>query len=265
MTPGQSAALRRIAEAAVAAEKGTGVPAKISAAQCIPESAWLQVAPGFNCVGIKAKPDDHCQYCLTKEYLNGEWVNQKLAFATYPTLAACFAAHARLLQCGPASAWERYQANHDLDAFIRGIAGHYATDPGYAGKILQLAGGPHVSAAIVGAAAVSPQETAAGLSILTVVSAAVNVYVGLRLAALQSKQRADNAALEVSLVKQFPAWKDEVLAVINGKYVSAQLIVEIRTSIGRELTQIELRLDRVEKRCEERPKECLALRRHLPE
>jgi len=149
MTPDQLAALRRIAEAAVAAERETGCPAEISAAQCIVESAWLQVAPGNNCFGIKAK-DNHCQYCLTKEYLNGEWTSQKLAFATYPTLAACFAAHARLLQTGAyAPAWLLYQGDHNLDTYIRGIAKHYATDPDYAAKILQLAHGPHVAAAIV--------------------------------------------------------------------------------------------------------------------
>ena len=54
MTPDQLAALRRIAEAAVAAERETGCPAEISAAQCIVESAWLQVAPGNNCFGVKA-------------------------------------------------------------------------------------------------------------------------------------------------------------------------------------------------------------------
>ena len=150
LTPQQQAALKQIAEAAVAAERETAVPAEISAAQCILESAWLQVAPRFNCFGIKSRPDANCQYCLTKEYLNGEWKTQKLAFATYPSLAACFAAHARLLQCGVyAPAWQRYHANHDLDAYIRGVAEHYATDPGYAAKILQLAHGPNVSAMIV--------------------------------------------------------------------------------------------------------------------
>lgn len=150
MTPEQYSALRRIAEAAVAAERETGCPAEISAAQCIVESAWLEVAPGENCFGIKSRPDGDCQYCLTKEYINGEWKNQKIAFAVYPDLAACFAAHARLLQCGGyAPAWRRYQANHDLDAYIRAIAEHCATDPGYAPKTLQLAHGPHVYAAIM--------------------------------------------------------------------------------------------------------------------
>jgi len=54
-----------------------------------------------------------------------------------------FAAHAQLLQHGVyAPAWQRYQGDHDLDAYIRGIAEHYATDPGYAPKILQLAHAP---------------------------------------------------------------------------------------------------------------------------
>ncbi len=150
MTPEQFAALRRIAQAAVAAERETGCPAEISAAQCIVESAWLRVAPGNNCFGIKAKPEANCQYCLTKEYVNGEWQSQKLAFAVYPDLTACFAAHGRLLQCGSyAAAWQKYQANHDLDAYIRAIAEHYATDPGYAPKIIQLAHGPHVYAAVI--------------------------------------------------------------------------------------------------------------------
>ena len=52
MTPEQFAALRKIAEAAVAAERETGCPAEISTAQCIVESAWLQVAPGNNAFGL---------------------------------------------------------------------------------------------------------------------------------------------------------------------------------------------------------------------
>jgi flagellum-specific peptidoglycan hydrolase FlgJ len=101
VTPEQFSALRRIAQAAVAAERETGCPAEISAAQCIVESAWLKVAPGNNAFGIKSRASADCQYCLTKEYVNGEWQKQKLAFAVYPDLAACFVAHAHLIQRGP--------------------------------------------------------------------------------------------------------------------------------------------------------------------
>jgi hypothetical protein len=51
-----------------------------------------------------------------------------------------------LLHCGVyAPAWQ-YRGDHDLDSYIRGVAGHYATDPVDAAKILQLAHGPHVAA-----------------------------------------------------------------------------------------------------------------------
>jgi hypothetical protein len=111
---------------------------------------------------------------------------------------------------------------------------------------------------------VTPQEITIGISLITVSSAAVNVYVGLRLAAMQAKMQADTSALEVAIVKQFVGWKDDVLAAINGKYVSAQLIAEIRASLGREMNGLLARMDHIEKRCEDRPKDCIALRCHPP-
>jgi hypothetical protein len=104
------------------------------------------------------------------------------------------------------------------------------------------------------------QLVGVGVSIITFAATTINVFVGLRLAAMQAKLKADHSALEVALVKQFVVWKDDVLSTINGKYVSAQLIAEIRTSIGRELTQLEVRVDRIEKRCEERAIDCPAFR-----
>ena len=108
------------------------------------------------------------------------------------------------------------------------------------------------------------QEITIGITIITAVSAAVNMYVGLRLAALRSRMMADSSALEVTMLKQFVAWKDDVLTAINGKYVSDKLIGEIRTSLGREMASIAARMDHVEKRCEERPRDCLVLRCHSP-
>ncbi len=159
-TPEQLSALQTMAAAAVAAERATGCPAELSTAQCIVESSWLTVCPGNNCFGIKAT-DSNCTYCLTKEYLNGEWSSPTLAFEAYPALSDCFAAHARLLQGGVyAAAWEAYQQAlatdkiggvDPLDTYITGISKHYATDPDYASKIITLAHGPHVGAAIAAA------------------------------------------------------------------------------------------------------------------
>jgi hypothetical protein len=105
------------------------------------------------------------------------------------------------------------------------------------------------------------QVLAVVMSIVTAAATGMNVYIGLRLAALQSKMKADSSALEASLIKQFVAWKDEVLAAINGKYVSAALIAEIRSNLGRELAQIEARLEHIENRCEMRQRECLLAKR----
>jgi flagellar protein FlgJ len=133
-SPDQLAWLNTVAApAAIASEQATGIPATLTLAQAIFESAWGSRAPNNNCFGIKA--DAHgsgVQYVLTHEYLNGQWEEMPLAFEKYDNLADCFSDHARLIQQGVyASAWGQYQQDHDLDAFIKGVAAHYATDPNY--------------------------------------------------------------------------------------------------------------------------------------
>lgn len=138
LTVAQSAALEKIGEASVACERLTGIPAELTAAQCILESGWLAHAPQNNCFGIKhsSGPDN---YQLTREYLNGNWLQCEQDFQAYDSLAACFAAHARLLKQGPYQpAWEEYQKTHDLPEFISGISAHYATDLWYAPHVAEL-------------------------------------------------------------------------------------------------------------------------------
>jgi hypothetical protein len=77
---------------------------------------------------------------------------------------------------------------------------------------------------------------------------AMNVYVGLRLAALQAHMKPDSAAAEVALVKQFVAWKDDMLQLLNGKYVTAVLVAEIRTGIAHDVSRIDRMLGRIERR-----------------
>jgi flagellum-specific peptidoglycan hydrolase FlgJ len=146
-----------VTEAAVNAERTTGCPAELSTAQCLIESAWLtRIPPDSNNVfGIK-NTDRYpgCSYCFTKEFIDGTWTTQRLAFETYPTLTACFADHGNLLMGGygrnvysPAS--DKYKLDHDLDAFITGISRFYATDPGYRSMVTTLAHGPNVTAHIL--------------------------------------------------------------------------------------------------------------------
>lgn len=149
MTAEQMEALGRIARAAVEAEAQTACPAELSAAQAILESGWLKAAPGNNCFGIKAT-DEHATYQVTKEYLNGQWKTLRLAFEAYGSLTDCFLAHARLIQGGRyADAWRVYEQSHDLAGLVDGIAGIYATDPGYAKQVKQLAAAPYVAAAVM--------------------------------------------------------------------------------------------------------------------
>jgi hypothetical protein len=98
----------------------------------------------------------------------------------------------------------------------------------------------------------SPQEITIAISALTVVSGAINVYVGLRLSALQSKMKADQAALEIALTKQLVEWKDDLLQVLNGKYVTATLVAEMRSGLSHDIERIDKILERIERRCEER-------------
>jgi flagellum-specific peptidoglycan hydrolase FlgJ len=153
LTPQQQEAVRQIAEAAVDCETATGCPAALTAAQAIFESGYLSRRPGNNCFGIKA--DGHgagTQYVVTHEYLNGTWEEMPLAFESYNSLADCFADHARLIQCGVyAAAWARFQADRDLDAYIAGVAAHYATDPNYARSITAEAHGATVTNALAAA------------------------------------------------------------------------------------------------------------------
>lgn len=152
----RSEALRRIAEAAVASERATGLPAELTAAQCILESGWLKKAPGNNCFGIKlARRHSMCQTFMTWEVENGQHVEKTAAFAAYPSLDDCFIDHALLITSGKpyAAAWAAYRADHDLDDLMQGVARKYATDPAYYRKIAKLAGRADVRDAIAKARA----------------------------------------------------------------------------------------------------------------
>ena len=74
-----------------------------------------------------------------------------------------------------------------------------------------------------------------GTSLITLTATGINVYVGVRLAALQAKARADSSGMEVSLVNQFVLWKHEVVSTINGKYVTAALVAGMRANVGHEM------------------------------
>jgi hypothetical protein len=68
---------------------------------------------------------------------------------------------------------------------------------------------------------------------------------------LQAQMKDDSAAAEIALVRQFIAWKDEILQLLNSKYMTAVLVAEIRDGIAHDVSRIDKVLDRLDRRREE--------------
>ena len=153
MASNRTVVLKRIATAAVEAEKRTGCPAELSTAQCILESGWLAHAPRNNCFGIK-DTDRYpgSQYLMTK---GRAWKTERAAFEVYDSLEDCFEDHAKLITGGfgekpnaYAPAFRQYQLTKNLEDFITEIAPIYAEDSEYESKIMELIRHPTVIDAI---------------------------------------------------------------------------------------------------------------------
>jgi flagellum-specific peptidoglycan hydrolase FlgJ len=136
--------------AAQASARAWGVPASVSLAQWALESGWGQYEAGcrntppvvsHNPFGIKAESGQPAVSILTHEFTGGALHAVWAAFRVFPSLAAAFDAHARLLAADPVYTPAMLQA-HDADAFAAALQGRYATDPHYAGKLLALMHGP---------------------------------------------------------------------------------------------------------------------------
>ncbi len=144
---------------AVESQLETRVPASVTLAQAALESGWGGRAPGNNFFGVKGVglvaeglrkmvreghyrdgftpvPPD-LQVLWTREWIGGRYVRVQDVFAAYPTPKESFDAHGRLL-----ASRERYaQAFQSQDGygFARAVAdAGYATDPGYAEKLVKL-------------------------------------------------------------------------------------------------------------------------------
>ena len=175
--------LAALAPLALACEAATGCPAALQLAQWCFESAWGERAPGNNCFGIKAHSGAAFQLVPSTEWFTKAEVTGFLqhdprrtaiekrdaagnvqkngtrtlystldAFAAYPTMADCFADHARLLTGGLyEKAWEAFQADGNVERFVRAIGPIYATQPGYAEQMLAQRRAPSIVNALAAA------------------------------------------------------------------------------------------------------------------
>ncbi len=148
------AAVRPHAEAAAAE---LGVPARVLIAQAALETGWGRKAirhdhggSSFNLFGIKADrrwqgPDIER---MTTEYQNGAAVREAASFRAYGSVGESFADYVNFLKSNPRYT-DALRHGGDPRRFVDGLqqAG-YATDPAYAQKILRVANGRTMTAAL---------------------------------------------------------------------------------------------------------------------
>jgi len=126
--------------AARASSATSGFPPGVTVAQAAIESAWgnsglAQAANNY--FGIKARHGGEAVELPTLEYVDGAPVRIPAKFAKYASMAECFADRDRMIASLPAYQ-EARAAAADPEAFTRALARHWATDPGYAEKVLYL-------------------------------------------------------------------------------------------------------------------------------
>ena len=142
-TPGtrvQQAFISLIAPGATAAQQRWGVPAAVTIAQAIEESAWgkSQLAADYhNLFGIKGSGPAGSVGLPTSEFYNGQWVTIDAQFRVYHNVAESIADHAELL--ATSSYYQRAMADRAIpDAFANDLTGVYATDPDYGANLIAL-------------------------------------------------------------------------------------------------------------------------------
>ena len=134
-------------DAAAAAEKATGIPARFMIAQAAHETGWgrkeIRNADGstsFNLFGIKAGPSWKGQTTdvTTTEYIGGKAHKVTQTFRAYASYAESFADYAKTMKNSPRYA-AVVAAGSDASGFAKGLqkAG-YATDPSYATKLAKM-------------------------------------------------------------------------------------------------------------------------------
>jgi len=142
-TPGtrdQQAFISLVAPGAVAAQARYGVPAAVTIAQAIEESAWGRsslAAQYHNLFGIKGTGPAGSVTLPTAEYTGGSWVTVHARFRVYHNDAESIADHAELL--ATSGYYTRAMADRSVpDAFANDLTGVYATDPEYGANLIAL-------------------------------------------------------------------------------------------------------------------------------
>ena len=139
-TAAQQAFINDVAPGAIAAQHSYGVPAAVTIAQAIDESAWGQsslAAQDNNMFGIKGSGPAGSVSLPTQEFENGQWVTITAQFRVYNNAAESIADHANLL--ATSGYYGAAMANRQApNSFAQALTGVYATDPNYGNTLVGL-------------------------------------------------------------------------------------------------------------------------------
>jgi hypothetical protein len=121
-----------IIEAATASHLRWNVPASVTLAQWVVESAWGAAVPpnSNNPFGIKATADQPAVESLTREFVDGRSVTVTARFRRFDSMADAFEQHGKLLATATVYKPAMTQVR-DPDAFADALTGVYARDPQY--------------------------------------------------------------------------------------------------------------------------------------
>lgn len=137
-----NAFIAKIAPAARASMRATGIPASFTIAEGALESAWGSsqlAAQAMNLFGVKADSAWHGDVLTmpTREFLKGSWCVVPARWRRYSDWQGCMDDHAAFFRQNP-----RYKAAlacKDGPSFARAVAAAgYATDPQYAQKLCAI-------------------------------------------------------------------------------------------------------------------------------
>jgi flagellar protein FlgJ len=137
MTPADF--LDQLMVAARTCQRTAGIPTSFTLAQAALESSWGARAPGNNLFGVKADPSwkGPTVDIATHEVVDGKPVAITAKFRAYPSWSDCLVDHAQFFLQNP-----RYAPcfrEKTGEGWARAVAAaHYATDPGYADKLISI-------------------------------------------------------------------------------------------------------------------------------
>jgi flagellum-specific peptidoglycan hydrolase FlgJ len=137
-TKTQQAFISAVAPGAIAAQQRYGVPASVTIAQAIDESAWgtsKLATADHNLFGIKGTGPAGAADYQTQEFIDGRWETITAAFRAYHNIAESISDHAELL--ATSGYYTRAMADRSVpDAFANDLTGIYATDPDYGSNLI---------------------------------------------------------------------------------------------------------------------------------